>query len=39
MEIEGIKVEDKFLKILSKKFEKRIQELETRIFKISKKEL
>ena len=38
MEIEGIKVEDKFLKILSKKFEKRIQELETRIFKISKKE-
>ena len=38
MEIEGIKVEDKFLKILSKKFEKRIHELETRIFKISKKE-
>ena len=38
MEIEGIKVDDKFLKILSKKFEKRIQELETRIFKISKKE-
>ena len=38
MEIEGIKVEDKFLKILSKKFEKRIQELETRIFRISKKE-
>ena len=38
MEIKGIKVDDKFLKILSKKFEKKIQELEKKIFKISKKE-
>ena len=38
MEINGIKVDDKFLKILSKKFEKKIQELEKKIFKISKKE-
>ena len=38
MEIDGIKVDDKFLKILSKKFENRIQELEKKIFKISKKE-
>ena len=27
MEIKGIKVDDKFLKILSKKFDKKIQEL------------
>ena len=38
MEINGIKVDDKFLKILSKKFEKKIQEFEKKIFKISKKE-
>ena len=38
MEIEGIKVDDKFLKILSKKFEKKIKDLEKKIFKISKKE-
>ncbi len=38
MEINGIKVDYKFLKILSKKFEKKIQELEKKIFKISKKE-
>ena len=38
MEIDGIKVDDKFLKILSKKFENRIQELEKKIFKISEKE-
>jgi DNA polymerase-1 len=38
MEIAGIKVDDKFLKILSKKFEKKIMDLEQKIFKISKKE-
>ena len=38
MEIEGIKVDDKFLNILSKKFEKKIKGLEKKIFKISKKE-
>tara|TARA_B100002052_G_scaffold69182_1_gene62579 strand:- start:512 stop:3283 length:2772 start_codon:yes stop_codon:yes gene_type:complete len=38
MEINGIKVDYKFLKILSKKFEKKIQEIEKKIFKISKKE-
>ncbi len=38
MEIEGIKVDDQYLKILSKKFEKKIKELEKQIFKISKKE-
>ena len=36
MEIAGIKVDDKFLKILSKKFEKKIKVLEQKIFKISK---
>ena len=38
MEIEGIKVDSKFLKTLSLKFEKKINELEKKIFKISKKE-
>ena len=38
MEIEGIKVNDKFLKELSKKFEKKIDKLEKEVFKISKKE-
>jgi len=38
MEIEGIKIDSKFLKILSKKFEKKINELEKKVFKISKKE-
>jgi len=38
MEIKGIKVDDKFLKILSKNFEKRIKEIEKKIFQISKKE-
>ena len=38
MEIAGIKVDDKFLKILSKRFEKKIKDLEQKIFKISKKE-
>ena len=38
MEIEGVKIDNKFLKILSKKFEKKIYELEKKVFKISKKE-
>ena len=38
MEIEGIKVDNKFLKILSLKFEKKIQKIQKDIFKISKKE-
>jgi len=38
MEIEGIKVDNKFLKTLSEKFEKKINKLEKEIFKISKKE-
>ncbi|MDC0518136.1 DNA polymerase I [Candidatus Pelagibacter sp.] len=38
MEIEGIKVDNKFLKILSSKFEKKIDEIQKGVFKISKKE-
>ena len=38
MEIEGIKIDNKFLKILSAKFEKKINKLEKEVFKISKKE-
>jgi len=38
MEIEGIKIDYKFLKTLSTKFEKKINELEKKIFKILKKE-
>jgi len=38
MEIEGIKVDSKFLKGLSEKFEKKITSLEKEIFKISKKD-
>jgi len=37
MEIEGIKVDNKFLKALSEKFEKKISKLEKEVFKISKK--
>ena len=37
MEIEGIKVDNKFLKSLSLKFEKKIQKIQNEIFKISKK--
>tara|TARA_Y100000591_G_scaffold164527_1_gene141939 strand:- start:199 stop:2973 length:2775 start_codon:yes stop_codon:yes gene_type:complete len=37
MEIQGVKVDDKFLKILSKKFEKKISFIEEKIYKISKK--
>jgi DNA polymerase-1 len=38
MEIEGIKVDIKFLNILSLKFEKKIEKIQKEIFKISKKE-
>jgi len=38
MEIEGIKIDNKFLKVLSEKFEKKINRLEKEVFKISKKE-
>ena len=38
MEIEGIKIDNKFLKELSEKFEKKINKLEKEVFKISKKE-
>ena len=38
MEIHGVKIDNKFLKDLSKKFEKKISSLEKKIFKISKKE-
>ena len=37
MEIHGVKIDNKFLKELSKKFEKKISNLEKKIFKISKK--
>jgi len=37
MEIEGIKIDNNFLKVLSEKFEKKINKLEKEIFKISKK--
>ncbi len=37
MEIEGIKIDNKFLKVLSEKFEKKIISLEKKIFTISKK--
>ena len=38
MEIHGVKIDNKFLKDLSKKFEKKINNLKKEIFKISKKE-
>ena len=38
MEIEGIKIDNKFLKILSSKFEKKIDKIQKNVFKISKKE-
>ena len=38
MEIEGIKIDNKFLKVLSEKFEKKINKLEKEVFKLSKKE-
>tara|TARA_B100000586_G_scaffold203290_1_gene151177 strand:+ start:1 stop:1479 length:1479 start_codon:yes stop_codon:yes gene_type:complete len=38
MEINGIKIDNKILENLSKKFERKIQDLEKEIYKISKKE-
>jgi DNA polymerase I len=38
MEIEGIKIDNKFLKTLSSKFEKKIEKIQKAVFKISKKE-
>jgi len=38
MEIEGIKINNEFLKILSSKFEKKIKEIQKQVFKISQKE-
>ena len=38
MEIEGIKIDNEFLKILSSKFEKKIEKIQSQVFKISKKE-
>jgi len=37
MEMEGIEVDSKFLKLLSLKFQKKIESLEKKVFKISKK--
>ena len=39
MEIEGIKIDNKFLKVLSSKFEKKIEKIQKEVFKISKKNL
>ena len=38
MEIEGVKIDNKFLKSLSNKFEKKIVKIQNEVFKISKKE-
>ncbi|SMF81688.1 DNA polymerase I [Candidatus Pelagibacter sp. HIMB1321] len=38
MEIEGIKIDNKFLNLLSSKFEKKIEKIQKEIFKISKKD-
>jgi len=38
MEIEGIKIDNGFLKILSSKFEKKIEKIQKEVFKLSKKE-
>ena len=38
MEIEGVKIDNKFLKLLSSKFEKKIKKIQKQVFKISKKE-
>ena len=37
MEIEGVKIDNKFLKVLSLKFEKKIEKIQKEVFKISKK--
>ncbi len=38
MEIEGVKIDNQFLKVLSSKFEKKIEKIQKEVFKISKKE-
>ena len=38
MEIKGVKVDNKFLKILSTKFKKKIDKIQKEVFKLSKKE-
>ena len=38
MEIEGIKIDNKFLKTLSLKFQKKIEKIQKEVFKLSKKE-
>ena len=38
MEIKGVKIDSKFLKVLSSKFEKKIEKIQKAVFKISKKE-
>jgi len=38
MEIDGIKIDNKFLRVLSSKFEKKIEKIQKEVFKISKKE-
>ena len=38
MEIEGIKIDDQFLKTLSSKFGKKIEKIQNEVFKISKKD-
>ena len=38
MEIEGIKIDKEFLKLLSMKFEKKIEKIQKEVFKISKQE-
>ncbi len=38
MEIKGIKIDNKFLKVLSSKFEKKIKKIQKEVFEISKKE-
>ena len=38
MEIEGIKIDNKFLETLSSKFEKKIDKIQKEVFKLSKKE-
>ena len=38
MEIEGVKIDNKFLKSLSTKFEKKITKIQNEVFKISKRE-
>ena len=37
MEIEGVKIDNKFLKVLSLKFEKKIEKIQEEVFRISKK--